>query len=71
MENWELHMAILFVFIYAKAAKRRFEENSTHIEMEHNNLILYKSLFFYAFFNFFSIITVLFLLHLSYFRFPL
>jgi len=50
MENWELHMAILFVFLYAKAAKRRFEETSTHIEMEHNNLVLYKPLFFYAFF---------------------
>lgn len=60
-------MAILFVFLYAKAAKRRFEENSIHIEMEHNNLILYKPLFFFnAFFNFISIITVLFLLHLSY-----
>ena len=46
MENWELHMAILFVFLHAKAAKRRFEENSTHIEMEHNNLVLYKPFFF-------------------------
>jgi hypothetical protein len=45
MGNWDLHMAILFVFLCAKAAKRRFEEDSTDIEVEQNNLILYKHLF--------------------------
>jgi hypothetical protein len=70
MENWELYTAILFVFLYVKAAKRRLEENSTHTEMEHTNLIC-TNLFFPCFFNFISIITVLFLPHLSYLRFTL
>jgi hypothetical protein len=48
-KNWELHMAILFVFLYMEAAKRRFEENSTHNEVEHTGLIIVQ-IFFLCFF---------------------